>query len=171
VIESGVTAPARTRKHRQAAVVGIHALPFSKNIGMTERHSGALAILGALEDAGLRVADVDAMFRYYWENTTEMEMARILGCRTFACSARSTTAAARAPRPCSSPRSRSRTTSPTSSWSGARAIDRRAAGPWASQYMAAGQDQFERPYHVARPVDGMAFHFRYWMHKYGWTPK
>jgi len=74
-----VTAPARARKHRQAAVVGIHALPFSKNIGMTERHSGALAILGALEDAGLRVADVDAMFRYYWENTTEMEMARILG--------------------------------------------------------------------------------------------
>ena len=40
--------PARTAKHRQAAVVGIHALPFSKDIGMTERHSGALAILGAL---------------------------------------------------------------------------------------------------------------------------
>ena len=73
--------PARTAKHRQAAVVGIHTLPFAKDIGMTERHSGALAILGALTDAGLKVSDVDAMFRYYWANTTEMEMARILGVR------------------------------------------------------------------------------------------
>ena len=40
-------------KNRQPVVAGIHALPFSKDIGMTERHSGALAILGALEDAGL----------------------------------------------------------------------------------------------------------------------
>ncbi len=59
-------------KRRQAVVVGIHALPYSKNIGMSERRAGSLAILGALEDAGLRVADVDAMYRYVWENTTEM---------------------------------------------------------------------------------------------------
>ncbi|MCA1726870.1 MAG: lipid-transfer protein, partial [Actinobacteria bacterium] len=64
---------------RQAAVVGIHALPYSREMGMTERRSGALAILGALDDAGLTVADVDAMTRYVWQPTTEMEMARVLG--------------------------------------------------------------------------------------------
>ncbi|MEE8581407.1 MAG: hypothetical protein V3T33_07445, partial [Myxococcota bacterium] len=71
--------PPRARKHRQASVVGIHALPYSKDMGMTERHAGARAILGALEDAGLAVTDVDGMYRYVWETTTEMEMARILG--------------------------------------------------------------------------------------------
>ena len=72
-----MTRPTRISHHRQAAVVGIHALPFSKNIGMTERHAGGLAVLGALADAGLTVAEVDGMFRFVWENTTEMEMARI----------------------------------------------------------------------------------------------
>jgi len=46
---------------------------------MTERHSGALAILGALQDAGLDVNDVDGICRYFWQPTTEMEMARIIG--------------------------------------------------------------------------------------------
>ncbi len=69
----------RFQRRRQAVVAGIHALPFSKDIGMTERRAGALAILGALADAGLGVADVDGMYRFVWENTTEMEMARILG--------------------------------------------------------------------------------------------
>src|ERR687886_2899747 len=66
-------------KHRQAVVVGISALPYSKDIGMTERRSGALAILGALDDAGLTVDDVDGICRYVWQPTTEMEMARVLG--------------------------------------------------------------------------------------------
>ena len=37
--------PVRRDHDRQAAVVGIHSLPYSKNMGMTERRSGALAIL------------------------------------------------------------------------------------------------------------------------------
>lgn len=53
-----MTRPARVARHRQAAVVGIHALPFSKNLGMTERRAGGLAILGALADAG-RVLKTD----------------------------------------------------------------------------------------------------------------
>ena len=68
-----VTRRPRAAGRRQAAVVGIYALPFSKNIGMTERRAGGLAILGALADAGLEVADVDAMFRYVWEGTTEIQ--------------------------------------------------------------------------------------------------
>ncbi|MFN7955906.1 MAG: lipid-transfer protein [bacterium] len=166
-----MTAPARVSKHRQAAVVGIHALPFSKNIGMTERHSGALAILGALADAGLTVRDVDGMFRYVWEGTTEMEMARILGvpnlrafgevdygggagCPTVAHAALAI---------------ENHLADVVVTW---RARNRGSGvRPWSQQYMATGQDQFERPYHVARPVDGMAFHTRYWIHRYGWTPE
>jgi acetyl-CoA acetyltransferase len=49
----------------------------------------------------------------------------------------------------------------------------RASGgrPWASQLEATGQDQFERPYGLVRPVDGMALHARHWIHRYGWGPE
>jgi hypothetical protein len=53
-----MTRPARVQRRRLAAVVGIHALPCSKNMGMTERDAGGLAILGALADAG-RVCQTD----------------------------------------------------------------------------------------------------------------
>ncbi len=166
-----MTRPARTTRHRQAAVVGIHALPFSKNIGMTERHAGALAVLGALADAGLTVADVDGMFRFVWENTTEMEMARILGvpnirafgevdygggagCPTIAHAALAI---------------ENSLADVVVVW---RARNRSSGGrPWVSQLHATGQDQFERPYHIVRPVDGMALHARFWIEKYGWTPE
>jgi acetyl-CoA acetyltransferase len=163
--------PARTAKHRQAAVVGIHTLPFAKDIGMTERHSGALAILGALKDAGLKVSDVDAMFRYYWENTTEMEMARILGVRNLRMFGEVDYGGGAGPPTVqlAALAIENNLADVAVVW---RARNRGSGGrPWASQYMATGQDQFERPYHVARPVDGMAFHFRYWLHKYGWTPE
>lgn len=166
-----MTRPARTTRHRQAAVVGIAALPFSKNIGMTERHAGSLAILGALRDAGLTVADVDGMFRFVWENTTEMEMARILGvpnirafgevdygggagCPTIAHAALAI---------------ENNIADVVVVW---RARNRSSGGrPWVSQLHAVGQDQFERPYHIVRPVDGMALHTRFWIDKYGWTPE
>jgi len=53
-----------------------------------------------------------------------------------------------------------------------RARNRSSGGrPWVSQLHAVGQDQFERPYHIVRPVDGMALHTRFWIEKYGWTPE
>ncbi len=163
--------PPRARKHRQASVVGIHALPYSKDMGMTERHAGARAILGALEDAGLAVTDVDGMYRYVWETTTEMEMARILGVpnlRMFAevdygggAGAPTVAHAALA--------IENGLADVVVVW---RARNRASARrPWASQLQATGQDQFERPYHLLRPVDGMALHTRYWMHEFGWQPE
>jgi acetyl-CoA acetyltransferase len=166
-----MTRPARIARHRQAAVVGIAALPFSKNIGMTERNAGARAILDGLRDAGLTVADVDGMFRFVWENTTEMEMARILGvanlrafgevdygggagCPTIAHAALAI---------------ENDLADVVVVW---RARNRSSGGrPWVSQLHAVGQDQFERPYHIVRPVDGMALHTRFWIDKYGWTPE
>ncbi len=163
--------PARAGRHRQAAVVGIHALPFSKNIGMTERRGAGLAILGALQDAGLSVADVDGMYRFVWEGTTEMEIARILGIENLrmfgevdygggaGCPAVSHAALA----------IENGLADVVVVW---RSRNRSSGGrPWVSQLQATGQDQFERPYGLVRPVDGMALHTRYWIHKYGWSPE
>lgn len=47
-----MTRPARVTRHRQAAVVGIHARRFSKSIGITERHAGGLATLRFHDRAG-----------------------------------------------------------------------------------------------------------------------
>ncbi len=166
-----MTRPARVARHRQAAVVGIHALPFSKNIGMTERHAGGLAILGALADAGLAVADVDAMFRFVWENTTEMEMARILGVRNLrAFGEVDYGGGAGAPTVAHAALAiENDLADVVVVW---RARNRSSGGrPWVSQLHAVGQDQFERPYHIVRPVDGMALHTRFWIEKYGWKPE
>ncbi|MEB2286291.1 MAG: hypothetical protein B6D46_08050 [Polyangiaceae bacterium UTPRO1] len=166
-----MTRPARTVRHRQAAVVGIHALPFSKSIGMTERRAGALAILGALADAGLEVADVDAMYRFVWENTTEMEMARILGVENLrAFGEVDYGGGAGAPTIAHAAIAIENSLADVVvCW---RARNRSSGGrPWASQLHAVGQDQFERPYHIVRPVDGMALHTRFWIEKYGWQPE
>jgi acetyl-CoA acetyltransferase len=166
-----MTRPARVQRHRQAAVVGIHALPFSKNIGMTERHAGGLAILGALADAGLTVKDVDAMYRFVWENTTEMEMARILGVENLrAFGEVDYGGGAGAPTIAHAALAiESSLADVVVTW---RARNRSSGGrPWVSQLHAVGQDQFERPYHIVRPVDGMALHTRFWIEKYGWKPE
>ncbi|MHB8511607.1 MAG: thiolase C-terminal domain-containing protein [Actinomycetota bacterium] len=154
---------------RQAAVVGIHALPYSKNMGMTERHSGALAILGALQDAGLKVGDVDGMCRYVWQPTTELEMARIIGVANMrffgeidyggGAGAPVVSLAAMA--------IEAGLADVMVVW---RSRNRASGGrPWAGQMLAEGQDQFERPFGIVRPADGMALHTRVWMHRYGWT--
>ena len=166
-----MTRPARVQRHRQAAVVGIHALPFSKNIGMTERHAGGLAILGALADAGLTVKDVDAMYRFVWENTTEMEMARILGVENLrAFGEVDYGGGAGAPTIAHAALAIENSLADVVvTW---RARNRSSGGrPWVSQLHAVGQDQFERPYHIVRPVDGMALHTRFWIEKYGWKPE
>jgi acetyl-CoA acetyltransferase len=159
----------RRDRDRQPVVVGIHSLPFSKNMGMTERRSGGMAILGALQDAGLAVEDVDGLTRYVWQPTTEMEMARVIGLpnlRFFG--AQDYGGGAGAPTlalACMAIelglvdtmvvwRSRNRS-------SGGR--------PWAEVLMAAGQDQFERPFGIVRPADGFALIARVLMHRYGWT--
>ncbi|MDQ3148234.1 MAG: lipid-transfer protein [Actinomycetota bacterium] len=153
---------------RQAVAVGIHALPFAKDLQMTERRAGALAIVGALADAGLGVADVDGLVRFSWEHTTEMEMARILGVenlRVFG--SVDFGGGAGAPVLAHAAMAIERGVADVVvAW---RARNRASGGrPWEGQLLAADQDQFERPYGLVRPVDGMAMHTRRWMHSYGW---
>ena len=163
--------PRNTPPNRQAAVVGIHALPYAKNIGMTERRSGALAIIGALADAGLAPRDVDAMFRYSLESTTEMEMARVLGVERLRAFGEVHYGGGAGPPTLSHAALaiESGMADVAVVW---RARNRGSGGrPWAGQIDARGQDQFEWPYHCLRPVDALALHTRYWMHRYGWTPE
>jgi acetyl-CoA acetyltransferase len=150
-------------------IVGLHTLPFSRDIGMTERESGARAILGALADAGLSVADVDGMTRYVWQPTTEMEMARVLGVENLRWFGAQDYGGGAGP--------------PTVALACAaielghaecvvvwRARNRSSGGrPWAGQMLAEGQDQFERPFGIVRPADGFAILARLWMHAWGWT--
>lgn len=159
----------RRDRARQPVVVGLHALPYSRDIGMTERHSGARAILGALADAGLTTDDVDGMCRYVWQPTTEMEMARVLGVPNLRWFGAQDYGGGAGP--------------PTVALACAaielgladvvvvwRARNRASGGrPWAGQMLAEGQDQFERPFGIVRPADGIALLVRLWMREWGWT--
>jgi len=154
---------------RQPVVAGMHALPYSKDIGMTERHSGALAILGALTDAGLTVNEVEGITRYVWQPTTEMEMARVLGVPNLKWFGAQDYGGGAGP--------------PTVALACAaielglidcavvwRSRNRSSGGrPWAGQMLAEGQDQFERPFGIVRPADGIALLVRVWMREWGWT--
>src|SRR5262249_12878035 len=51
-----------------------------------------------------------------------------------------------------------------------RSRNRSSGGrPWAGQMLAEGQDQFERPFGIVRPADGIALIVRLWMKQFGWT--
>ncbi|HZP43775.1 MAG TPA: lipid-transfer protein [Candidatus Binatia bacterium] len=63
----------------QAAIVGVGQLPFSKDIGRSEETTALEASKLALEDAGLRPADVDGMVKWSIQTTAENAIARNLG--------------------------------------------------------------------------------------------
>jgi len=158
-----------SRSVRQAAVVGIHALPYAKDIGMTERRSAALAVLGALDDAGLTVADVDGMVPYAWQPTAEMELARVLGVNDLRFFGEVDDGGG-AGAPTIQPAAMAIELGLAEVVVAYRSRNRSSGGrTWAVQMLAAGQGQFERPHGVVRPADGFALIARVWMHRYGWT--
>lgn len=136
---------------------------------MTERASGARAILGALAEAGLRPQDVDGMFRFSWETTTEMEMARILGIPNLrAFGSIDYGGGAGAPTVAHAAMAiELGVADVVVTW---RARNRGSGGrPWMSQLRASGQDQFEWPHGLVRPVESLALHTRHWFESRGWT--
>jgi acetyl-CoA acetyltransferase len=157
-----------TATMRQAAIVGIGALPFSKDIQMTEREAGAKAILAALDDAGLNTGDVDGLTRYAVETTSELEMGRVLGLNSLKMFGSVDYGGGAGP--------------PAVALA-AMAIELRVADvvvvwrarnrgslirPWVAKVDDQSQDQFEWPHGMVRPVDGMAMLTRIWKHRYGW---
>jgi len=63
----------------QAAIVGIGQTEFSKNSGRSELQLACEAVTAALDDAGLRPADVDGMTTFSMDTTDEIEVARAVG--------------------------------------------------------------------------------------------
>ena len=154
---------------RTAVVAGVGALPFAKDLQMTERRAGALAIGAALADAGLQSSEIDGMVRSVWERTTEMEMARLVGAgnlRYFG----SVDYGGGAGAPLIGQAAMAIEHGVADVVVVWRARNRGSGGrPWSGQMLAEGQDQFERPHGLVRPVDGMAILARWWMHTYGWS--
>jgi acetyl-CoA acetyltransferase len=124
--------------------------------------------LAALDDAGVAPAEVDGIFRYSWQTTTEIEVARALGLenvRAFGCVDYGGGAGA-----------------PTVVL-GAMAIEtgiadvvvvwrarNRSSGgrPWLGPGANPDQNQFEHPFGLNRPVDAVAMLTRTWQQRYGW---
>jgi len=63
----------------KTAIVGIAETAFSKRLEPSETELASIAILGALEDAGVHPSEVDAMSSYTMETTDESDIASNLG--------------------------------------------------------------------------------------------
>ena len=72
------------REARQAAIVGIGQTAFSKKDERSELQLAAEAANSALDDAGLKAADVDGMITYTLDPTDEIGMIRCLGVENLA---------------------------------------------------------------------------------------
>ena len=64
---------------RQTAIVGIGATEFSKNSGRSELQLAAEAVKAALDDAGLRPADVDGLVSFVQDTNDELRLIRSVG--------------------------------------------------------------------------------------------
>ena len=63
----------------QAAIAGIGSTEFSKNSGRSELRLAAEAVRSALDDAGLRPADVNGIVTFTMDSNAEVAVARELG--------------------------------------------------------------------------------------------
>jgi acetyl-CoA acetyltransferase len=63
----------------QTAIVGIGQTEFSKNSGRSELQLAAESIKAALDDAGLKPADVDGLITFTLDGSDEVGVARCLG--------------------------------------------------------------------------------------------
>ena len=61
------------------AIVGIGQTPFAKTLEPTEIELACTAVKAALDDAGIKPSDVDALGSYTMEDTLEFELSRNLG--------------------------------------------------------------------------------------------
>ena len=62
-----------------ASILGIGQTEFSTRSGRSELRLALEAIVAALADAGLEVADIDGFVRYTWDATTEAAVTHALG--------------------------------------------------------------------------------------------
>ena len=65
----------------KAALVGIGQTEFSKESGRSEMQLACEAVKAAIDDAGLRPADIDGMVTFSVDDNEEIEVARNVGIR------------------------------------------------------------------------------------------
>ncbi|MFS0574299.1 lipid-transfer protein [Sporosarcina sp. 179-K 3D1 HS] len=68
-----------TAVREKTAIVGIGATEFSQNCGRSELRMALEAILDAVEDAGIKVEDIDGMVNYTLDTADQIEVVRSLG--------------------------------------------------------------------------------------------
>jgi acetyl-CoA acetyltransferase len=72
-------APEANLIKEKTAIVGIGATEFSKNSGRSEMQMASEAILAAVEDAGLKIEDIDGLVKFALDYTDEMHLVSALG--------------------------------------------------------------------------------------------
>ncbi|MBO0730050.1 MAG: hypothetical protein J2P57_12380 [Acidimicrobiaceae bacterium] len=65
--------------HNRAAIAGIGQTEFSKDSGRSELQLAAEAVRAAIDDAGLRPADVDGLVTFTLDTNDELELMRSVG--------------------------------------------------------------------------------------------
>ncbi|TAK53596.1 MAG: lipid-transfer protein [Gammaproteobacteria bacterium] len=154
----------------RTAIVGIAETAFARRLEPSETELASMAILAALEDAGIAPSEVDAMSSYTMETTDENEIASNLGfgdIRFFSrvpygggagCGAVLHLAMAVA----------TGQANVAVAWRSRK----RGSGPrvWATSKDRLGDGyKYTRPYGLVRPVDELAVLTRRYMHEYGAT--
>ena len=155
----------------RTAIVGIGQTAFGKGLEDSELSLACQAIRAAIDDAGLRPADVDGLVMYSMENGREVEVARNVGLGDITyfceigygggagCATVGHAAMAVATGQCRV----------AVAWR-ARKRAAKASRPWAqvSQRLG-GQNQWTRTVGLLRPVDEIAMLARRYMHEFGAT--
>ncbi len=72
-------APDANLIQNNTAIVGIGATEFSRDSGRSEMQMASEAILAAVEDAGLKIEDIDGLVKFAIDYTDEMHLAGSLG--------------------------------------------------------------------------------------------
>jgi acetyl-CoA acetyltransferase len=154
----------------RAAIAGIGATEFVRNIGRSEQQTALEAIRAALDDAGLSGPDVDAIFKVDMDPNSELELARALGAHNL----RAWGSAGWGGGAACIPVIQAAVAVATGMATVAVAFRSRNRGsggrPWAKTAMrVGGTAAFEAPHGLISPVQQIALMARRYMHEYGAT--
>ncbi len=155
----------------KAAIVGIGQTAFGKGLPDSELSLACQALSAAIDDAGLRPADVDGLAMFSMENGREVEVARNVGLGEITyfgeigygggagCGAVGHAAMAVVTGQCEV----------AVAWRARKRADK-GSRPWANvAAKISGTGQWSRPFGLLRPVDEIAMLARRYMYEYGAT--